>query len=617
MPRTISTRELRFAAVGVMLGVPGAFACSLALDLDQKISCTADADCLYSNGQGSCVDGFCQQPGLGETGTTGPDETTGPTTDNPTSTSMTTTTTTLDTTVDPTTTADSSSSSSGSTTGPTGCALNSECEMDQRCGPEGTCLELLSPECQILEWPDGGDVDNVVFVGSIMPTGAPFTNLVQPLENAVQLAIEDFNQETTLQGDRQIAWVGCDDSMGGTAAVDAATHLIDNVGVPAIVGPIFSESVLDVANDVVIDSGTFLMAPAATAMSIATLDDNDLVWRTISGDVYQANALVDRMIDLDDGDDPPGPFLAATVDNLLILAKDDAYGNGILQDILPDLQAALPDAEIYSAVYPDPTSFGSQEELLASYGAVLGGAAADPAAQPYYTHVIFIGTSEIQALLYSYLGAVWDGAGGDPMPLFTVTHGAVPELERFIDEIGPTPGTEPLEMAGLKPIIEYRLQGTSPVVLNPVNFEAFSIRYQIRFNDQEPLTSSALSYDSTMSTLFAMCTVAAEDPVTGAGIAAGMPRLVDGDGDIISFSGADLSFITDARNALATDGSVDLQGVSGELQWDVTTGDVRANVWRWDILDASGDGTDPNPAPTWIYLLDPIPATDGNWVVIP
>lgn len=617
-PRTISTRELRSvswgAALGVALGLPSALACSLALDLDDKIACSADADCLYSNGQGSCVDGFCQQPGLDGTGTTTLDDTTGPTTDEPTSTM----TTTLETTVEPTTEAtETADSSSESTTGPTGCALNSECEMDQRCGPEGTCLELLSPECQILEWPDDADVDNVVFIGSIMPTGAPFTNLVQPLENAVQLAIEDFNQETTLQGDRQIAWVGCDDSMGGDAAVNAATHLINNVGVPAIVGPIFSESVLDVANDVAIDSGTFLMAPAASAMSIAALDDNDLVWRTIPGDVYQGNALVDRMIDLDEGDDPPGPFPAATVDNLLILAKDDAYGNGILQDILPDLQAALPDAEIYSAVYPDPTSFGSQEELLASYGMVLANAAAQPAAMPYYTHVIFVGTSEIQALLYSYLGYVWDGMGGDPMPYFTVTHGAVPELERFIEEIGPTPGTEPLEMAGLKPIIEYRLQGTSPVVLNPVNFAAFSIRYQIRFNEQEPLTSSALSYDSTMSTLFAMCTVAAEDPVTGAAIAAGMPRLVDGDGEFISFSGASLSFIEDARNALATDGSVDLQGVSGELQWDVTTGDVRADVWRWDILDASGDGTAPNPQPTWIYLLDPIPAEDGSWVVIP
>lgn len=596
-------------AWGPLLGLPGALACSLALELGDRIPCSTHADCPYSGGQGTCGDdGFCQAPGLGES-TTGAVSDTSSGTSSPSTTTLTTSTET-----DPTTTsADSSESSSGTeTTGPAGCVLNSECESDQRCGPEGTCLELLSDECQILEWPEGGNVDDVVFVGSIMPTSPPFENLVQPLENAVQLAIEDFNQETTLQGDRQIAWVGCDDSAGGDAATNAATHLVTNVGAPAIVGPIFSESVIDVANDVVIDAGTFLMAPAATATSISNLDDDDLVWRTIAGDVYQANAVVDRFIDLD---------AVAPVTNLLILAKDDAYGNGMLNDVLPDLEDALPGAEIYSALYPDPTSFASQEELLASYGMILGGAAVDPANNPYYTHVLFIGTSEIQALLYSYLGAVWQGAMGDPMPLFTVTHGAVPELERFIDEIGVVPGTEPL--VPLKPLIEFRLQGTTPVVLNPVNFEAFSVRYRIRFNDEEPLTSSALSYDATMSTLFSMCTVEAADPVTGAGIAAGMPRLVDPDGDFVSFSGSDLSFIVDARNALATgDGSVDLQGVSGELQWDVATGDIRADVWGWDILDGTGtppmgDGSMPIATPTRIYLLDPEPAVDGVWMDIP
>lgn len=610
MIRACSHRELRHgpprvrrlgALAWVTLGLAGGAGCSLALELDDQIKCSADSDCPYNAGQGSCVDGFCRPPGTSET--TGATAT-------ETGTSLTDPTMPTTSVTDPSdTSVDSSDSSSTATTGPIGCALNSECESDQRCGADGTCVDLLSAECQILEWPEGGEVDDVVFVGSIMPTSPPFDNLVQPLENAVQLAIEDFNQETSLPGDRKIAWVGCDDSMGGDAATNAATHLVNDVGVPAIIGPIFSESVLQVANDVAIPGGTFLMAPASTAMSIADLEDDDLVWRTIAGDVYQSNALVDRFIDLD---------AQAEVSNLLILAKDDAYGNGILSAILTDLEAALPSAAIYYDTYPDPTTFASQEELLASYGAVLAAAAGDDANDPYYTHVLFIGTSEIQALLYSYLGVVWQGAMGDPMPLFTVTHGAVPELERFIQEIGPTPGTEPL--VPLKPLIESRLQGTSPVVLNPENFEAFSVRYRIRFNDEEPLTSSALSYDATMSTLFSMCTVPAEDPVTGAGVALGMPRLVDADGEFISFSGSDLSFIVDARNALATgDGSVDLQGVSGELQWDVATGDIRADVWGWDVLDPSmpPDGSMPTAAPTRIYLLNPDPATDGTWVDIP
>src|SRR5688572_20174756 len=102
MPRTISTRELRMAACGFALGLPTALACSLTLPLDQQISCSADADCLYSGGQGSCVDGFCSPPGSSDTSSTGTDSTLPTTTDEPTSTTM--TMTTLETTVDPTTT---------------------------------------------------------------------------------------------------------------------------------------------------------------------------------------------------------------------------------------------------------------------------------------------------------------------------------------------------------------------------------------------------------------------------------------------------------------------------------------------------------------------------------
>lgn len=596
-----STFTLGLLASGLL--VPG---CTLALDLDQSLPCGADADCPYTAGPGQCIDGFCQPPGIGSESTGNmPSTSSVDTTATSTSDSL-----TLTTTVDPTETTEEPTTADSSTTiGPVGCTLNSECENDQRCGSEGLCLDLLSPECQILEWPQSGEVDNVVFVGSIMPTSPPFTNLVQPLENAVQLAIEDFNQQTTLQGNREIAWVGCDDSAGGDTALDAATHLVNNVGTPAIIGPIFSESVLEIANDVAIPSGTMLMAPAATAMTIASLDDNDLVWRTIAGDVYQSNALIDRFIDLDDD---------SSVNNLLILAKDDAYGNGILTAILPELEAGLPTTAIYTATYPDPTTFASQEELLASYGGVLAGAAVDPAAQPFYSHVLFIGTSEIQALLYAYLGNVWEPGEPEPMPFFTMTHGAVPELERFITDIGVIPGTEPLDSVPIKQLLMSHLEGTTPVVLNQVNFEAFSVRYRIRFNDEEPLTSAALSYDSTMSTLFALCTVPADEEVTGAGAAAGMQRLVDPGGEFISFSGVDLSFITDGRNALATgDGTVDLQGVSGELEWDVATGDIRADVWGWNVLDPNGDASVPLATPTRLYVLDAEPATDGEWCPLP
>jgi branched-chain amino acid transport system substrate-binding protein len=587
----MTTVDRRWAWLGASLS---GLACSLALDLDEKIPCSDDSECMYAAGPGTCdSDGFCRPPGSASDDTAGTESS-----DDDDDDSGTLTETSQGTE------ADSTADATDTTGEPVACSLNSDCADDQRCAPNGTCVSLLSPECQTYQWPPGGERDNVVFLGSIMPTSEPFTNLVQPLENAVQLAIEDFNEETALQGDRRIAWVACDDSAGTAASVAAAEHLVQTVRVPAIVGPIFSESVLAVAENVTVSEGVFVMTPTATAMSISALDDMDLVWRTIPGDVYQANGLVDRMIALDE--DGSG----GNITDLLILAKEDAYGDELLMDVLPDLEAGLPDANIVWDTYANPTTFETQDELINEYSSVVAGIASSGP----YSHVILIGTSEMQFFLYNYFVAF--SPAENPVPLFTITHGAVPEMERFINEI--MEGTPQKGLVPLKPVIEANLQGTSPVVLNPVNFNAFSLRYRIRFNDEEPLTSAALSYDATLSTLFAATTIAADDEITGTAMAAAMPRLTDSEGVFVSFSGEDTSFIQTARNALVVaDGSVELQGVSGELEWNLEDGDVRAGVWGWVVCDPTPTGSMPSAVPAREYMLDAEPAATGTWFDYP
>lgn len=592
--------------------------CSLSLGLDDQQPCSNDDECVYSNGQGSCVDNICMPPGEASDST---DPTTGGETTATTPTSTTENPTTGPTTGDPTSDSDPTTDSSDTDTDTdatdtdiTGCTQNTDCSTDQRCGPDNICLELLSAECQQLQYPeDDFDRNSVVFLGSIMPTGGAFEDLVQPLENAVQLAIEDFNDNTSLQGDRQVAWVACDSTTGTDAATAAATHLTTNVGVPAIVGPVFSESVLAVAQDVTIDNEVFLLTPTATATSITELDDNDLVWRTISPDTYQANGIIDRMLER------RAEAAETNLARLLVLAKDDAYGTGLLGAIQTPLEDGLPGVEIHFATYENPAIFDNQEDLLASYGATIAGAFATLPAdyverEDHFTDIIFIGTSETQALLYAYFSA-W-ALTQPPLPMFHFSHGSIAELERIIDEIGPTPGTEPLEP--LKPLIAANIEGFSPIVFDEMNFDAFNIRYRIRFNNEDALTTAALSYDAAMATLFAMSTIPGDEDVSGPGIATAFPRLMDPDGTFISFSGATLAFIEDARNALAVDGgSVDLQGVSGALTWD-DAGDLRTGLFGWHVIDLDkGADVDPRAAPNRTYVLDKAPAATGTWVDLP
>lgn len=505
---------------------------------------------------------------------------------------------TSDATSEPTT--GGSESADGSTTGTAQmCERNTDCESTERCSDGGVCVTLLSTECTELVWPGNGAIrDDVVFLGSIVASDDPYTGFGRDHENAVRLAFEDFDATGTLQGDRRVAWVGCDDSAGVTAALSAATHLIEQVGVPAIVGPMQEENLVAVA-DVAVPAGVFVMSPLASAPSITQRDDDDLVWQTLTDDVFEVSAIVDRIEELD--------ATGTGIDRLLLLAQESLHGQEIQAGVVAGLEDRLPGVPYVSDTYPDPADFRSQEEMLNAYSAVLAGIAFDAP----YSHIVLVGGAESQVFLYSYLGTIWD-PGADPLPLFTVTHGTVGELERFITDIGELPGTEAL--VPLKPLLETNLQATSPVFLNPVNFLSFSIRYRVRFGMNEvPSAFLGLAYDATLATLFAATTVATDTPLTGAAIAEGMPRLRDPGGEFISFSGEDIAFIADALEALSAGGSVDLQGISGELEWDLATGAIRTGGWGWDICDDTVDGSQPTMLFTREYVLDAAPATTGTW----
>ena len=123
-----------------------------------------------------------------------------------------------------------------------------------------------------------------------------------------------------------------------------------------------------------------------------------------------------------------------------------------------------------------------------------------------------------------------------------------------------------------------------------------------------------------MVTILAMAAVPKGDPITGAAIAKNMAKLVDKKGEAVSFGdvdGTELVFIEKAHNALVTNGTVDLKGVSGALDFDLTTGEVRTNVVGWGLEPDEQDPNVPVLTPKRIYVLGPPPAETGTWMDLP
>lgn len=576
------------AAAGVVLG-----ACSLAVDFTE---CRDDGDCQTQGGPWQCVAGRCVEPAdSGSTGTTEPGTsapTTGTGTDPGSSGEPSTTAVTV-------TTGETSGTDTDTTTGPQACTLNTECEAELGVGHlciEGSCVSALTEECVKLVWPGkNASHDKVVLIGSTIPASPPFDSLTVPLQNAIQLAIEDYNATTDLPGGNRVAWLACDDRGSVERAVKIAEHLTGTLKVQALVGPLFSEQVLAVAEQVTIPAGVFTITPSATAKEITTLKDNNLVWRPIASDVYQANAIADRVLALD----PKAAKVA-------MLGKNDVYGTGLISDVTKVLSPLLK-AGFKSWPYSDPATL-PQEELAAEYALIVGQAWGTMGMHP--DTMLFAGTSEVASLVLLTMKA-WGGENPLPAPpRMIVSHGAVPVME----------ATVAMAPQNIKGLLMTYLEGVAPVIFDPQNFAAFNLRYRLRFDGIDAITAGSLSYDATMVTIFAMAGIPQGEAITGAAIAANMARLVDKKGTPVSFGEVDgikLSFIEKAHNALVTNQNVDLKGVSGELDFDLTTGEVRTDVVGWGLVPKDGMPDTAVLTPKRLYKLLPAPAETGMWVDLP
>lgn len=529
--RTPWLRLALAAGLGVASG-----ACSFVLDFQQ---CRDDADCANESGEElMCIENECQAP------------------------------------VDPATIP---------------CETTTDCTdrfgIESACGASGACTLLTSEECPTVLMPADATVDTVRLLGSITATSPPYDSVGVPLQNAVQLAVEDFNASARLPGNRRVGWIACNSGGRVQAATAAAAHLQD-LGVIGIVGPTTSESLLGIANDVTVGGGTFMMSPTATAAVITGIADEGLVWRVIGSDVHQAFALADRVSLLE-----PAPS------KVVMLTKNDAYGNGILDQVSPILAQRLPAGSLITLKYSDPGAFETNDQLLSEYGARIAiafGEAPDT--------IVVIGTSEARDLILFYLEVWADASPRPPLPRFIVTHGGVPVMEEVVESVSES----------FAPTLMDNVEGISPIVQDEDNFDAFNIRYKIRFDDKDALTISSLPYDAALVQILAASSLG-EGPITGAAMAEAMPKLVDKGGTVVSFGGAGLGFISQAVEVLSSGGTVDLKGVSGELDFDVTTGEVRTNLIGWGLQPRPGTTAAPLLTPERLYTLDAPPANGGMW----
>lgn len=133
-------------------------------------------------------------------------------------------------------------------------------------------------------------------IGVLMDITGPIANFIPPLQNAVNLAIKQVNDQGGLLDGKAVA-VFADTTGAAQGAVDAANKLVNIENVPIVMGALMSGTTVAAANAAMIPNGVVALSPTATAPAISDIKDKDLVYRIVPSDNYQGQVLAKMVLD--------------------------------------------------------------------------------------------------------------------------------------------------------------------------------------------------------------------------------------------------------------------------------------------------------------------------------
>ncbi len=181
------------------------------------------------------------------------------------------------------------------------CLTNQEC-IDRSGGQPAMCVQkqcqsLLSDDCkEVLGTPEEYGNDDAVLIGYVsLLAGNPLASQGLGGANAVELARGDFVRAfgglpPAYPGGpvRPLVVVVCNELPD---PLRPSRHLVEDLKVPAVIGPLSSSGALAAAQQVMIPNNVLHLNPTATTLAMAQLDDRGLVWRTDAVDTDLVGAM--------------------------------------------------------------------------------------------------------------------------------------------------------------------------------------------------------------------------------------------------------------------------------------------------------------------------------------
>lgn len=393
-------------------------------------------------------------------------------------------------------------------TGAAGAGANTVAAVCVKNAGPAHCVNLLSDDCGTIT----GDYtnDSAIIIGSLFSTKGTTAPTNLPRQQSAELAIEQINAAggvpsgPTSANPRELVMVSCDES---TNLVRAAGHLVNDLHVPAIVGPNTSQDTLDVSTKVTVPGGTVVMSPTGVASSIAALTDNDLTWLMVPSDVQRAPLMISQINALESA---LKEARSASTIKLGVVFRNDALGIGT--------RTSLNDLVLNGKPLSDSLNLGNNVQIDPYNGTDMN---EDAIVSKYVTFapdiIVLAGTAEAITKVMTPLETAWTAANRPSYVLIDSTK--VPELLTAVT------GNDDLRArvrgTGITP-------GPSGKNTPGETYNGFVIDYGVRFpGSNATISGMGPAHDAAYAIGLALAATT-DQPVSGKAVAAGLRRLAGG-----------------------------------------------------------------------------------------
>jgi ABC-type branched-subunit amino acid transport system substrate-binding protein len=201
-----------------------------------------------------------------------------------------------------------------------------------------------APECE-------GTEDGTLTIGALLPETGDLAFLGPPEIAGAQLAVSEINAAGGVNG-APLSYLPGD---SGDESPDVANQTVDrhlSAGADAILGAAASGITRNVIDKITGDC-VIQFSPANTAKDLTTYADDGLYFRTAPSDILQGRVLADLAI-------------ADGISTAAILARGDAYGEGLLDDIKGPFEEQGGDVVVEKVYDPEAGNFEAEVDEVVS-----------------------------------------------------------------------------------------------------------------------------------------------------------------------------------------------------------------------------------------------------------